>query len=466
MFVMSDHDEHDSKVSVMANDKKPFSCQKPSCEQIIDILPGPFVVIDRDYHILAANQAYQNQYAVDADDVIGRHCYEVSHHSEVPCSQNGEECPLEEVFSTRKPVQVMHIHYDRDNNEEYVQLQAAPILSEDGEVMYMGEYVQVLNGPKQEDTTLLVGRSPAFLRMSSLLQRVAPTSSTALLLGESGVGKEKVAEYIHFYSDRCDNPFVVVDCGTLGESLIESELFGYEKGAFTGATSRKIGLFEAAHGGTLFIDEICELPLPLQTKLLRALESGTIRRIGGNDYIKVDVRIIAATNRDMQNMVTQQQFREDLYYRLSAFPIQIPPLRERKDDIAALAEHFLTSMPEGERHIPLSSEVIEKLLGYDYPGNVRELRNIIERGMILACDDILRPDHIVLEGHRVINPLPSTDRDTELHHDHLVKRRGRLTEQVIMQALEKTQGHRSHAARLLGVSERTLYRHIQRLRPG
>jgi two-component system, NtrC family, response regulator AtoC len=252
----------------------------------------------------------------------------------------------------------------------------------------------------------------------------------------------------------------------LGESLIESELFGYEKGAFTGATSRKIGLFEAAHGGTLFIDEICELPLPLQTKLLRALESGTIRRIGGNDYIKVDVRIIAATNRDMQNMVTQQQFREDLYYRLSAFPIQIPPLRERKDDIAALAEHFLTSMPEGERHIPLSSEVIEKLLGYDYPGNVRELRNIIERGMILACDDILRPDHIVLEGHRVINPLPSTDRDTELHHDHLVKRRGRLTEQVIMQALEKTQGHRSHAARLLGVSERTLYRHIQRLRPG
>ena len=449
----------------MPYDKNPLSCQKPSCEQIIDILPGPFVVIDRDYKILAANLAYQKQYGVEADEVIGRHCYEVSHHSPVPCSQNGEQCPLEEVFATRRPTQVMHIHYDRNNNEEYVQLQAAPILSEEGEVMYMGEYVQVLNSPKQAEEELLVGRSPAFLRMSSLLQRVAPTSSTVLLLGESGVGKEKVAEYIHSYSDRRDSPFVVVDCGMLGENLIESELFGYEKGAFTGATRRKIGLFEAAHGGTLFIDEICELPLPLQTKLLRALESGAIRRIGGNDYIKVDVRIIAATNRDMQDMVARQQFRQDLYYRLSAFPVQIPPLRERKDDIVALAEHFLAGLPEGERHVPLSSEVIEKLLGYDYPGNVRELRNIVERAMILACDDILRPDHIVLEGHRVLNsPSFATPASAATPHDRLVRRRGRLTGEAILQALEETDGHRSRAARLLGVSERTLYRHIQRLR--
>jgi len=450
----------------MPNDKKFSSCQKPSCEQIIDILPGPFVVIGRDYRILAANLAYQKQYGVGPDEVIGRYCHEVSHHSQVPCSQNGEHCPLEEVFATRKPTQVMHIHYDQHNNEEYVQLQAAPILSEDGEVLYMGEYVQVLDSPKESEDKLLVGRSPAFLRMSSLLQRVAPTASTVLLLGESGVGKEKVAEYIHTYSDRRDSPFVVVDCGMLGENLIESELFGYEKGAFTGATRRKIGLFEAAHGGTLFIDEICELPLPLQTKLLRALESGSIRRIGGNDYIKIDVRIIAATNRDMQEMVARQQFRQDLYYRLSAFPIQIPPLRDRKDDIAALAEHFLAGMAEGERHVPLSSEVIEKLLGYDYPGNVRELRNIIERAMILACDDILRPDHIVLEGHQVTaSPFSPRGAATTTPLDHLVRRRGRLTEQIIMQALEETGGHRSRAARLLGVSERTLYRHIQRLRP-
>jgi len=438
-------------------------CSKPTCEQIIDILPGPFVVIDQNYQILAANRAYQKHYGVESEDLVGRHCYEVSHHSKVPCSQHGEQCPLEEVFATRQPTQVMHIHYDKDNKEEYVQLQAAPILSDDGEVIYMGEYVQVLSQPGDEDN-LLVGGSPAFLRMMSLLQRVAPTQSTVLLLGESGVGKERVAEYIHHYSKRRHGPFVVVDCGTLGESLIESELFGYEKGAFTGATSRKIGLFEAANGGTLFIDEICELPLALQTKLLRALESGTIRRIGGREYIKVDVRVIAATNRDMQSMVAEGAFRQDLYYRLSAFPIQIPSLRERKDDIVALTEHFLYSLPEGERHIPLSSDVIEKLLSYEYPGNVRELRNIIERATILACDDILRPDHIVLEGASVLLDSGQAEETASESLQQLVQRRGRLTDKVVLDALHQTHGHRSRAAQLLGVSERTLYRHIQRMR--
>ncbi len=435
---------------------------KPSCEQLIDILPDPFVIIDRDYRIVAANTAYQRHYDARPGELVGRRCHEVSHHSEVPCSQHGEQCPLEAVFQSGKPIQVMHIHYDHHNQEEYVQLQASPILGPEGDVRYMGEHIHVLTQPDAEET-LLVGRSPAFLRMASLLQRVAPTTSTVLLLGESGVGKEKVAEYIHHYSERRDKPFVVVDCGTLGESLIESELFGYEKGAFTGATARKHGLFEAANGGTLFIDEICELPLPLQTKLLRALESGTIRRIGGNEYINVDVRIIAATNRDMQQMVSEGAFRQDLYYRLSAFPIKIPPLRQRKDDIVALAEHFLAHMPEGERHIPLSSEVIEKLLGYDYPGNVRELRNIIERAMILACDNILRPDHIVLEDRELLREQEARTYSPELT-EQLVRRRGRLTDELVLEALEKTAGHRSRAARLLGVSERTLYRHIRRLR--
>ncbi len=444
---------------------KTSSTSKPTCDQIIDILPGPFVVIDQDFQILAANRAYQKHYGVESEDLVGRHCYEVSHHSDVPCSQHGEQCPLEEVFATRQPTQVMHIHYDKDNKEEYVQLQAAPILSDDGEVMYMGEYVQVLSQPGDEDT-LLVGGSPAFLRMTSLLQRVAPTQSTVLLLGESGAGKERVAEYIHHYSKRRHGAFVVVDCGTLGENLIESELFGYEKGAFTGASSRKIGLFEAANGGTLFIDEICELPLALQTKLLRALESGTIRRIGGNKYIKIDVRVIAATNRDMQRMVADGQFRQDLYYRLSAFPIHIPSLRERKDDIVALTEHFLYSLPEGERHIPLSSDVIEKLLSYEYPGNVRELRNIIERATILAYEDILRPDHIVLEGGSVISDQGLIEAPSDENLEQLVNRRGRLTDKVVLDALHQTHGHRSRAAQMLGVSERTLYRHIQRMRTG
>ncbi len=430
--------------------------KKPTCEQIIDTMPAPFVVIDRDYHILAANRAYLEHYGIDAEAVVGRCCHEVSHHSPVPCSKNGEQCPLEDVFDSGRPSRVTHVHFDAEGQEEYVQLQAAPILDENGEVMYMGEYIQVQAQPTDNDA-MLVGRSPAFLRMTSLLQRVAPTPSTVLLLGESGVGKEKVAEYIHFYSPRRNGPLVVVDCGMLGDSLIESELFGYEKGAFTGAHGRKKGLFEAANGGTLFIDEIGELPLTLQTKLLRVLESGSIRRIGGNEYVKVDVRIVAATNRDVQRLVAEGQFRQDLYYRLSAFPVAIPPLRQRREDIVALAEHFLAGLPGGQRHIPLPTAVMEKLLGYDFPGNIRELRNILERAVILAGDEELRPEHIVLTEDGSATAMAPND-------DHLLHRRGRLTDALVREALERTNGHRAQAAHLLHVSERTLYRYIQRMR--
>jgi transcriptional regulator with PAS, ATPase and Fis domain len=436
-------------------------CAKPSCEQLIDIIPGPFVVIDRNYQILAANKAYQKQYQINSDVVVGRHCYEVSHHSNVPCSQNGEHCPLEEVFRTGQPTQVMHVHHDHDGGEEYVQIQAAPIHSDSGEVLYMGEFMQTVHKHGDENA-MLIGRSLPLLRMTSLLQRVAPTRTSVLLLGESGVGKERVAEYLHHFSDRSKKPFRVVDCGTLGENLIESELFGHEKAAFTGAVSRKIGLIESADKGTLLIDEIGELPLLLQTKLLRVLESGTIRRLGGTNYLKVDVRIIAATNRNLQEMVAQGQFRQDLYYRLSAFPIRVPPLRERKDDITMLAEHFIARIDGGERHLPISSQVIEKLLSYDYPGNIRELRNIIERALILAIDDTLRPEHIVIEardseGDDIGQQLASTDTVGGLY------RRKQLTMDTISEALGRFDGHRLKAAQYLGVSERTLYRHIQKL---
>ncbi len=436
---------------------------KPSCEQIIDIIPDPFVVIDRDYHIVAANRAYRERYGVAEEGVVGRLCHEVSHHSPVPCSHNGEHCPLEEVFTHKRATQVMHVHFDRDGREEYVQLHSSPLLDDKGEVRYIGESIFRVAPTEGEGEALLIGRSRPLLRMTSLLQRVAPTQTTVLLLGESGVGKEQVAKYLHHYSNRVHHPFVVVDCGALGESLIESELFGHEKGSFTGATHRKKGLFEAADGGTLFIDEIGELPLALQTKLLRVLETGTIRRIGGTEYVKVDVRIVAATNRNMQEMVANGLFRQDLYYRLSAFPVAIPPLRERKDDIPRLAEYFLSRMEEADRHLPLSADVIETLLTYDYPGNVRELRNIVERAAILACDGALRPSHIVFdEPHQpVTTPAPTHPYAPRL----LDRRSGRLSDEAVMEALQSSHGHRGRAADLLGVSERTLYRYLQRLRP-
>jgi transcriptional regulator with GAF, ATPase, and Fis domain len=429
------------------------------------MMPDPFVVIDRGYRIIAANRNYLKHYGYrESADVVGRFCYEVSHHVDAPCSQHGEHCPLETVFETGQPTQVMHIHY-HDGEEEHVHLHSNPLFDSAGNVMYVGEYIYPIHNHDSEGN-LLTGRSRPMLRLTSLLQRVAPTQTSVLLLGESGVGKEKVAEYVHQYSPRSEMPFVIVDCGTLGESLIESELFGHEKGAFTGANNLKKGLFEAADGGTLFIDEIGELPLSLQTKLLRVLESGTIRRIGGTSYLKVNVRVIAATNKNLKEMVDKGEFRQDLYYRLSAFPINIPSLRERPDDIPALAEHFLLRMEEGDRFVPLSLEVIEVLLTYDYPGNVRELRNIVERAAILAFgEELLRPEHIVFESERSPVALPAAQAAVAMGSNNLLHRRhGRLNEEAVLRALEQTEGHRASAAQLLGVSERTLYRYVQRLR--
>jgi len=443
---------------------------RPGCDEIIDSLPDPFVIIDRDYRIVAANQKYTSRFGMSTDEIRGQLCHKVSHHSDVPCSQHGEHCPLETVFETGQATQVMHIHYDHEDHEEYVQLQANPIFDEDGRVKYMGEYINPIN-QYNEPGGLLVGRSPPMMRLTSMLQRVAPTQTTVLLLGESGVGKECVAQYLHKYSSRPSGPFVVVDCGSLGEQLIESELFGYEKGAFTGASSRKKGLFESAFGGSLFIDEIGELPLALQTKLLRVLETGTVRRVGGTDYHQVDVRIIAATHRNLRQMVKTGDFREDLYYRLSAFPINIPSLRERKDDIHMLSEHFLRAIEEGEQHIPLSAPVIERLMSYDYPGNVRELRNIMERAVILASGHVITPEAIVIDGmaeepHLVSNSVDVNNQSDlqDTFTDMLITRRNRLDDDVVMSALQQFDGHRKRAAEFLGVSERTLYRHMQRLR--
>ncbi len=447
-------------------DAKTFSGRKPSCDQIIDILPDPFVVIDADYRIIAANRSYRKRYGIKSEELIGRHCYEVSHHAQAPCHHYGEHCPMETVFGSKQTTQVMHVHFNADARPEYVQIQATPLLDEDGEVLYMGEFIYPVNGTEHDD--LLVGRSRPILRMTSLLQRVAPTPTTVLLTGESGAGKECVAKYLHQYSSRPKGPFVIVDCGTLGENLIENELFGSEKGAYTGSTTRKKGLFEAAHGGTLLIDEVCELPLALQTKLLRVLETGMIRRIGGTDYHKVDVRVVAATNRDIQEMVDRGEFRQDLYYRLSAFPVHVPPLREHKSDIPAIAEHFLGRIEDGDRHIPLAPEVIEVLLAYDYPGNIRELRNIVERAVILAGDGPIGPEHLVFEHGEPCrqNGETRSGSTTPPAQTLLAGGRQRVDDAALLAALEETGGHRAEAARLLGISERTLYRHVRRLRGG
>ncbi len=253
----------------------------------------------------------------------------------------------------------------------------------------------------------IVGRSREIMEVLDLIHRVAPTNATVLLRGESGVGKELFARAIHFLSPRADKPFVAVNCGAIPETLLEAELFGYEKGAFTGAYSSKKGKFELAQGGTIFLDEIGELPLHLQVKLLRVLQEKEIERLGGTKPIKVDVRIVAATNRNLERMVAEGKFREDLYYRLSVIPIFIPPLRERKEDIPVLVQHFLDRFnKEYDKDVKVSPEVMEAFLRYEWKGNVRELQNVLERMVILDTDGLLTLEDLPPEIRNRKEPKP------------------------------------------------------------
>jgi len=302
-----------------------------------------------------------------------------------------------------------------------------------------------------------VGQSPQVRDMARLIDRVAPTDSTVLIRGKSGVGKEMVANAIHRQSPRARQPFVVVDCAALHENLLQSELFGHEKGAYTGAVSLKHGLFEVADRGTIFLDEIGEITPPLQVKLLRVLETGTFRRLGGTVDIRVDVRVIAATNRSLEAMMKDGQFREDLYYRLNVFSITIPPLRERRGDIPMLVEHFIHhSSLASKREARVSAEALEALQRYPWPGNVRELKNVIEHALILCDSDVIEREHLPM----AIRMGPSFGGEDEAT--------GLLTleeaeKSYIRRVLHECKGHRQKAAHILGISERTLYRKLQEI---
>jgi DNA-binding NtrC family response regulator len=302
-----------------------------------------------------------------------------------------------------------------------------------------------------------VGKSPQILEMLGLLARVAETDSTVLVRGESGVGKELVARAVHRQSRRSRQPFVVVDCASLHENLLQSELFGHEKGAYTGAVRLKHGLFEVADRGTIFLDEIAEITPPLQVKLLRVLETGTFRRVGGTADIKVDVRVIAATNRALETMLKEKSFREDLYYRLNVFALSIAPLRERREDIPLLVDHFIGgSSIAPKRSVRVSPAAMEALTRYLWPGNVRELENVIERALILCDAGSIEPEHLPL-GLRLEPSFRSTEEDGRLVTLEEVERR------YIRRVLEECNGHRHKAAEILGISERNLYRKLKEL---
>jgi len=309
----------------------------------------------------------------------------------------------------------------------------------------------------------IIGEDGKLRQVSQQLHRAAETGATVLLEGESGTGKELFARTLHALSSRNDGPFVAINCAAIPDTLLETELFGYEKGAFTGAAARKPGRFELAHGGTLFLDEIGDLPLALQAKILRALEEKQFERVGGTQSLRVDVRVVAATNRQLKQRVAERQFREDLYFRLSVFPIQIPPLRERADDVLILARHFVEKFCRDlKKSLTLAPGAIDELRAYQWPGNVRELQNCIERAVILTEGDVIHARHLNLSFRQasasaapVVSPWEQIDL-TGTMTDAL----RRVTEEVerrkIAKALQEANGNKAHVADALHITYKVL----------
>lgn len=310
---------------------------------------------------------------------------------------------------------------------------------------------------KTTELDMVVGKSDIMKNVMDIVRRVSPSESTVLITGESGTGKELIAREIHNHSLRRKAPFVVVDCGALVETLFESELFGHVKGSFTGATVTKHGRFEVANGGTIFLDEISHISLNIQAKLLRVIQEREVTRIGSSKFIKVDVRILAATNEDLTQCVQQGKFREDLFYRLSVVPIHLPPLRERKEDIPSLVDHFLMKYNKrAKKQISsINHDVLKALMEYDWPGNIRELENTIERAVVLSKNDEIAPEDLVYHGissvSSFLNPMGGKYRSLE-----------EIEKEYIRAVLQAHQWNKSHSANILGIDRKTLLSKIKK----
>ncbi|HXU94337.1 MAG TPA: sigma-54 dependent transcriptional regulator [Gallionella sp.] len=311
-----------------------------------------------------------------------------------------------------------------------------------------------------------IGTSKPMKSVYELIQRVGPSKASVLITGETGTGKELAARAVHNASPRRDKLFIPINCAAIPADILESELFGYEKGAFTGAMKERIGKFELADGGTIFLDELTEMPMALQAKLLRVLQENKIERLGGNRVIDLDIRVIAATNRDPKGAVQEGKLREDLYYRVNVFSFEMPPLRKRVEDIAGLVEHFIAK--HGASSVParLSDSALSRLQRYPWPGNVRELENMVERALILSGGGLLEDHHFLLEAsgdEEPQKPAPAIDTSTDMAP--MTQAVEELEARLIDEALAKAEGNKPKAAALLGISERTLWYKLKKYRP-
>ena len=431
--------------------------------QLADGLTDRVAVMDRDLNVVYANDAAWTKDGGAATAGKPAKCYQAFVQLEDPCGT----CPAESVFETRE-VRTVACNSSGDGTACGMH-QAFPLMSASGDVgsvlvlFHKASDPQTLpksllqqklgrSRPERTESRLgdLVGASSVMQQLFDLIRLVADSSATVLIQGESGTGKELVARTIHQASYRRDKPFVVVDCGALPETLLESELFGHVKGAFTGAAGAKPGLFEEADGGTIFLDEIADTSPTFQAKLLRVLQEGEIKRVGGTQPIKIDVRVISATNKDLNDLVKAKAFRQDLYYRLAVLPVHLPPLRERRADIPLLVSKFIADSCQRHRQElrQVSEEAMRALTAAPWQGNVRELQHYIERAVVttthpeLTCTDLVN-----LKSHAEPLDLRSVGRDA-----------ARQAERArILQALQQTSGNRMKAARLLKISRASLY---------
>lgn len=443
----------------------------------------PFVVIDKNYRILAVNKAYELEYGTTSENAVGSMCYEISHGNDHPCSDEGEDCPHEQVFKNAEAKVCAHVHCDADHRMHHVKVSAFP-LHGSGDELLLGECIEKISSMdcRTPGTERMVGDSPEFIACINQLNIAASSDAPVLLQGETGSGKELAAEFIHQHSSRCNEPFQIIDSTVFTDSLFESEMFGHTKGAYTGSAGDKQGLFELADGGTVFLDEIGDLPASQQAKLLRVLESGEYRRVGGKRTRKVNVRIICATNRHLWESVLAGTFREDLYYRIACLNIRLPSLRERLDDIPVLSQNLLQGINRSMRgSYHLAPDAQQQLKSHTYPGNVRELRNVLfiaatrsHDGQISAAliksvlNNLPQCASSQIADDNVLNTAASAvpaGQNTKILHSHGDDRMTLkdIEAQHIRDLLDQYQGNRKKAADALGISERTIYRKLKDL---
>ena len=422
-------------------------------QAMIDAIDKPAIFINPSYAIEAVNQPYRDTYPVDIKLGFST-CYQVSHRNSKPRDKCGEHCPMQESKATGRAASVVHVHTTSEG-QSYCDILMRPIFDGSGELLGFLEILDKLSfASNRPSAGKMVGESEAFKAMLNKINRAANSDISVLLFGETGTGKELVSQALHSSSHRAGKPFVVIECTGMSDTLLESELFGYEKGAFTGATTNKKGLVEAAEGGTLFFDEVGDIPLSTQVKLLRLFESQTYRPVGSTVSKKADFRLVCASHKNLKHMVETGEFRQDLYYRIAGFPINLPSLRQRRSDIALIAAHFLAMSKEKKR---FHKNALEKLTNYPFPGNIRELKNIVDQAILLADETVIYDTDLP----ELDNISSDAINDASSSHGNVVTL-DELERQYLRQIHTSFEGDTQQLAQALGVSTRTLYRKLKK----